>query len=331
MGLSIVAVFLFAGTMSTSGIVRQAQAPAPGWHASWTAAAGLVRHLRHRRGRRDQPRAVRPPRGRERAGRRLPHRVLVAEVRAVLPRRVHQHGHRLRAGHDAVPRRLAGTVADLDLGTAPTPAGGRCSGSSSRSSSRCSSSSGCAARCPGCATTSSCASAGRCSSRSAWSGSWSSRPCARACSAPTLSSLVRRPRLVVASPLLVAVGRPRCRPAEASPRGPGRADRGPPEPAAGRPAPAGRGGFPIPPMDLGCRRPRLRREPRRRRAPRDRRRRPTTRGRHGRRAPDAERRARHDASPARRGTLPGPAQGFGVTFAQIFRKVTTEQYPFEPR
>ena len=24
-------------------------------------------------------------------------------------------------------------------------------------------------------------------------------------------------------------------------------------------------------------------------------------------------------------------KGFGVTFAQIFRKVTTEQYPFEPR
>ena len=52
-------------------------------------------------------------------------------------------------------------------GTAPTPAGGRCSGSSSRSSSRCSSSSGCAARCPGCATTSSCSSAGRCWSRPA--------------------------------------------------------------------------------------------------------------------------------------------------------------------
>src|SRR5829696_3603903 len=29
--------------------------------------------------------------------------------------------------------------------------------------------------------------------------------------------------------------------------------------------------------------------------------------------------------------LPTPSQGFGVTFAQIFRKVTTEQYPFEPK
>jgi NADH-quinone oxidoreductase subunit I len=29
--------------------------------------------------------------------------------------------------------------------------------------------------------------------------------------------------------------------------------------------------------------------------------------------------------------MPAPGQGFGVTFAQIFRKVTTEQYPFEPK
>ena len=35
----------------------------------------------------------------------------LAEVRDVLPRRVRQHGHRLRAGHHAVPRRLAGALA----------------------------------------------------------------------------------------------------------------------------------------------------------------------------------------------------------------------------
>ena len=148
-------------------------------------AAGLLRHLRDRRGRRDQPGALRPPRGRERAGRRLPHRVLVAEVRALLPGRVHQHGHRLGAGRDAVPRRLAGARGRSRSGTAPTPAGGRCSGSSSRSSSRCSSSSGCAARCPGCATTSSCASAGRSWSRPRWSGSSSSPRCARCPARPT--------------------------------------------------------------------------------------------------------------------------------------------------
>ncbi|WP_255522517.1 MULTISPECIES: NADH-quinone oxidoreductase subunit NuoI [unclassified Blastococcus] len=40
----------------------------------------------------------------------------------------------------------------------------------------------------------------------------------------------------------------------------------------------------------------------------------------------------HLAAPAVRDSLmPAPVQGFGVTFAQMFRKVTTEQYPFEPK
>ena len=40
----------------------------------------------------------------------------------------------------------------------------------------------------------------------------------------------------------------------------------------------------------------------------------------------------HLAPPAARDSLiPAPVQGFGVTFAQMFRKVTTEQYPFEPK
>ena len=40
----------------------------------------------------------------------------------------------------------------------------------------------------------------------------------------------------------------------------------------------------------------------------------------------------HLAEPAVRDRLiPAPIQGFGVTFAQIFRKVTTEQYPYEPK
>ncbi len=111
MGLSFVGVFLYAGSMSTSEIVA---AQGSCWYA--VAALPVVRHLPGLDGRRDQPRAVRPARGRGRAGRRLPHRVLLAEVRAVLPRRVHQHGHRLRAGHDAVPRRLARPVAAVALG-----------------------------------------------------------------------------------------------------------------------------------------------------------------------------------------------------------------------
>ena len=96
-------------------------------------AAALVRDLPDHDGRRDQPAPVRPARGRGRAGRRVPHRVLLAQVRAVLPGRVHQHDHRVRAGDHAVPRRLAGAVADLASGRTPTPAGGRSCGSSPRS------------------------------------------------------------------------------------------------------------------------------------------------------------------------------------------------------
>ena len=156
MGLALVAVFLYAGSMSTSEIVAAQDRP-----VVRPDPRAVVRDLRDRDGRRDQPRALRPPRGRGRAGRRLPHRVLQPEVRAVLPRRVHQHGDRLRAGDDAVPRRLARAVLDRpDLGGREHRATGRCCGSSARSCSSSSSSSGCAARCRGCATTSSCTSAG---------------------------------------------------------------------------------------------------------------------------------------------------------------------------
>ena len=106
------------------------------------------------------------------------------------------------------------------------------------------------------------------------------------------------------------------------------------------------GGFPIPPMDLKVPpSPRLRRQP------------VASDGAAGRRAPDdaarpvieGGRRCLTGHPPAGRGAsrallgprqqrpavrdslLPAPAQGFGVTFAQIFRKVTTEQYPFEPK
>ena len=45
-------------------------------------------------------------------------------------------------------------------------------------------------------------------------------------------------------------------------------------------------------------------------------------------------RAGRRADPAeagRRSLLPAPGQGFGVTFAQMFRKVTTEEYPEVPK
>ena len=78
-------------------------------------AGAVVPHLPRHHGRRDQPAAVRPARGRGRAGGRLPHRVLVDEVRDVLPGRVHQHDHGLRAGHHAVPGRLAGALAAVPV------------------------------------------------------------------------------------------------------------------------------------------------------------------------------------------------------------------------
>jgi NADH-quinone oxidoreductase subunit I len=47
---------------------------------------------------------------------------------------------------------------------------------------------------------------------------------------------------------------------------------------------------------------------------------------------EVEQRGTWDQRPAvRKSLLPAPGQGFGVTFAQMFRKVTTEQYPFEPK
>ena len=81
MGLSLVAVFLYSGSMSTSQIVG---AQKDLWYI--LPLVSELPRLRRHDGRRDQPPAVRPRRGRGRADRWLPHRVLVAEVRDVLPR-----------------------------------------------------------------------------------------------------------------------------------------------------------------------------------------------------------------------------------------------------
>ena len=115
----------------------------------------VVPHLPGDDGRRDQPDPVRPARGRGRDRGRPHDRVLLDEVRHVLPRRVHQHDDGLRARRHAVPRRLAGPVAD-----SPSRAGRQqrlVAGAlvpRSRSSSCCSATSGCAARCRGPGTTS---------------------------------------------------------------------------------------------------------------------------------------------------------------------------------
>ncbi len=69
-----------------------------------------LHHLHHYRGRRNQSRAVRLGRSRDRTGRRLPHRVLGLAVRPVLHRRVRQHAHRLVHRDAAVLRRLERAV-----------------------------------------------------------------------------------------------------------------------------------------------------------------------------------------------------------------------------
>ena len=162
MGLSFVPVFLYAGSLSTTGIV-QAQATARvrvggvifTTRRGSRSAAALVPDLPGHDGGGDQPAAVRPARGRGRAGRRVPHRVLVAEVRAVLPGRVRQHDHGVRrwpsrcswaAGGRPWPISRVGRGQQRLVADAVVP------GQGLRAS--CSSSSGCAARCPGSGTTS---------------------------------------------------------------------------------------------------------------------------------------------------------------------------------
>ncbi len=81
MGLSLVAVFLYAGSMSTSQIVAAQDGL---WYI--VPLFFSLRRLHHHDGRGDQPAAVRPCRGRGRARWRVPHRVLLDEVRHVLPR-----------------------------------------------------------------------------------------------------------------------------------------------------------------------------------------------------------------------------------------------------
>ena len=138
MGLALVAVFLYAGSLSTSEIVaKQAEASVrcsanvPVWFAVLLVA--VVRDLSDLDGGRDEPGPVRPARSRGRTGRRLPHRVLLDAFRDVLHGRVHEHDHRFRVGHHVVPRRLACAAAVQPDPRCWTVAGGVCCGSCSRS------------------------------------------------------------------------------------------------------------------------------------------------------------------------------------------------------
>jgi NADH-quinone oxidoreductase subunit H len=103
LGMTIVTVVLVTGSLSTT--------------TSSTPSRGLLalepdppRHRALRRlliadHRRTQPAALRRRRGRERAGRRLPHRVLLDPLRALLLGRVHEHHHDVGDHRDALLRR----------------------------------------------------------------------------------------------------------------------------------------------------------------------------------------------------------------------------------
>ena len=103
MGLSFVGVFLYAGSMSTSEIVAAQQ------HALVRACCccpSFVIYVVSMVGETNRAPFDLPEAEGELVG-GFHTEYSLAEVRAVLPRRVHQHGHRLGAGDDAVPRRLA--------------------------------------------------------------------------------------------------------------------------------------------------------------------------------------------------------------------------------
>ena len=74
----------------------------------WLPALVAVRDLPDRGGRRDEPPAVRPRRGRAGARRRVQHRVHRHPVRDLLPRRVHERHHDVGDRGHAVPRRPVG-------------------------------------------------------------------------------------------------------------------------------------------------------------------------------------------------------------------------------
>ena len=86
LGLSVVAVVLLAGSLSTHDIVLSQAGDGFGHPPALEPdrhRRGAVRDLPHRRHGRDEPPAVRPRRGRAGARRRLPHRVLLDPLRPV--------------------------------------------------------------------------------------------------------------------------------------------------------------------------------------------------------------------------------------------------------
>ena len=104
-GLALVGVIITAQTLSLTGIVEAQEGM---WYIVPQLFGFLIFLTRELR--RDQPRAVRPDRGRRRARRRLQHRVRRRALRLLLLRRVPERARRLGHRDDRVPRRLAAAV-----------------------------------------------------------------------------------------------------------------------------------------------------------------------------------------------------------------------------
>ena len=102
LGLSLAAVLLSAGTLSTAGIVA-GQDSLSDWNIVATGVVPFVVFLIAATAELNRP-AVRPRRGRAGARRRVQHRVLGLRLRPLLPGRVHEHDHDERRHRDAVPR-----------------------------------------------------------------------------------------------------------------------------------------------------------------------------------------------------------------------------------
>ena len=104
-GLALVGVIFTSQTLSLTGIVDAQKGM---WYfipQFFGFIIFLVAGLR-----RDEPRAVRPDRGRRRARRRLQHRVRWRALRLLLLRRVPQRARRLRNRHHDLPRWLAAAL-----------------------------------------------------------------------------------------------------------------------------------------------------------------------------------------------------------------------------
>ena len=155
LGLSLAAVLLSAGTLSTAGIVA-GQDTLSNWNIVATGVVPFIIFMIAVTAELNRPPFDLVEAEQELVG-RVQHRVLEHPLRPVLPRRVHGHDHDERRHRHAVPRRPAADRVRRHDARHPraSPAVSRArSGSSSRCCCSSTSTCGSAPRCRGCATTS---------------------------------------------------------------------------------------------------------------------------------------------------------------------------------